>query len=407
MKSEPAYKRLIKNVGVLSMLTVFNYVAPLLVLPYLTRTLSVEDFGAVMVIFASIIMASVVTDYGFGLSATLRVSKHRSDKFYINSLLARIFTAKIMLVIIAVVLVIFVSFLGQYASYRYLFWAGLPAIIGQAYQSLWLFHGLEKMKQFVLYMALSKMVYVLLIFMTVTEENDGVWVILSSSVSHVVGCLASLFMITHVGYKLRFSSLSEAVKELKESAKFFWSRLAVTVYTSSTSIIVSISGLTQAALYSSADQGYKAGQAVTSSLTQALYPYMAREKDWVVFYRVLALALVLLLVGTIVVGVNSEFLITTIFGEDYAPAVPVFNIMLVTLIVNFLGVNFGYPAMAAIDKVEWANKTVILAAAFFFLVVIGLYFLGSISAYSVSIAVLVTEVLVLISRLIVVLKHVK
>ena len=393
-----AHNRLLKNVGFLSVLQIFNYVAPLLLLPYLTRVLPVEEFGAVMVAMASVMLVFVLTDYGFSLSATYRISQNRDDKNYINKLISQIFTAKIFLTATALIALFAISILPSFYEYRYIFWSGSIAVIAQAYQPIWLFQGLENMKYFVIYMVMTKIFYVALALILVSEPGDGLWVLGSWSVSNLVGALTALFMLKKQGFEISLSSISQAWLELKESAQFFWSRVAVAFYTSASSIIVGTAGLHQAAMYSSAEQGYKAGQAVTTSITQAMYPYMAKEKNWAVFYKVLFSICLIMALGALIVGNFSVFFITFIFGENYKEAAGVLVIMMITLVINFLGVSFGYPALGALDKVEWANKTVIWASFLFCLIAIVLYLNDEINAINIALLVLVTELFVLMVR---------
>ena len=394
-------KRLFKNAGFLSVLQVFNYIAPLLLLPYLTRVLPVAEFGAVMVAMASVMLVFVLTDYGFSLSATYRISQNRDDKSYINKLISQIFTAKIFLTAIALIVLFIISMVPSFYEYRHIFWAGSVAVIAQAYQPMWLFHGLETMKHFVIYMVMTKIFYVILALLLVASPGDGLWVLVSWSISNLLGAAVALYMLKKQGFVISLTSINQAWLELKESAQFFWSRIAVAFYTSASSIIVGTAGLHQAAMFSSAEQGYKAGQAVTTSLTQAMYPYMAKEKNWTVFYKVLFSVTLIMALGALIVGNFSEFFITLIFGESYKDAADVLVIMMITLVINYQGMSFGYPALIALGKIEWANVSVMVGSIMFLIIIALTSLTSTVTAFNVALTVLVTECLVFLIRFII------
>lgn len=224
-KNKSNVKRLIDNIASLGALQLLNYLAPLLLIPFLTRVLEVKEFGAVMAAMATIVIAYIITDYGFSLSLTYRISKRRENRQYINNLISVVFTAKIILSLLASVVVIIVSLLPSYYNYKKIFWMGLLAVFSQAYQPIWLFQGLEKIKNYAAYMALTKISHVFLTFLLVSISNNGFLVLLSWSISNFIGMMIGIYMLMRMGYEIRLSSFKKSIKELKKSSEFFGQRL--------------------------------------------------------------------------------------------------------------------------------------------------------------------------------------
>lgn len=390
--------RLFQNFAWLSFLQIFNYAAPLLVLPYLARQLSVADFGAFSVVMATIALAFVMTDYGFSLSATYRISKNRDNKSYIEKLIGRIFSAKIFLNLFGFFLIIIISEIPAYSHHKEVFMVGVIAMVAQSFHSAWLYQGLERLKFYTIYMSVVKVLYVVFVFSLIKNDTSPVAILWCWSVSNAIGMVISLRNIQLLGFKIKFAGFREGWCELKDSSSYFYSRIALAIYSTACTVILGTTSLQQAAIYTTAENGLKAGQAFTSSIAQALYPYMARERDWLKFKLVVIFGLSILTMAAISISLNAADILTLVFGAKYSSAGEVLVIMMLILVVNFLNVVFGYPAYAAIDQVEVANITIILGCIVFIVCLIALYLSALVTPVSIAFLVLSIEVLVFFLR---------
>src|SRR5690554_7423247 len=77
--------RLFKNTSALIIMQLFTYVAPFIVLPYLSRTLGADGFGLMIAALSLTVIANVCTDFGFNLSATYLISRKQNQTRYIRS----------------------------------------------------------------------------------------------------------------------------------------------------------------------------------------------------------------------------------------------------------------------------------------------------------------------------------
>lgn len=386
------------NAGWLFVAQIFNYLAPLLVLPYLTRTLPQAEFGAVMVAFSAVQLGFVITDYGFSLSATQAIAQSDRSPAAVNPLIASIFTAKILLCAIATSCLVLLSFAPAYADYQPVFLAATGTIIFQAFQPIWLFQGLERMKSYALCSALTKIGYVAFVIPLVNEAGDGWLVQIAWSIANMLGMIASLYLMRQLGYRAALSPIRNAVDQLKLSGQFFASRVAVAAYTSAGTLFVSLGGMQQAALYATADQLYKAAQNLTNPINQVMYPLMSRDRDWKLFFSVFSVVATVLLIGCLIVWHFIEPLISLLFGLGYTSDLGVYGIFIVTVLVNYTGVTFGYSACSALGIIRVANTSVIFGSIVFLLAGFYLIYYDLLEAQAVASLVLLTEALVMGAR---------
>ncbi|WP_162812857.1 oligosaccharide flippase family protein, partial [Vibrio cholerae] len=85
-----------------------NYLPPLLILPYISRVLGINGFGVVSIILSISAIIYVITDYGFSLSSSYWIAKHRVNKKNISYYIGAIFVSKTILMIIISVFLFFI-----------------------------------------------------------------------------------------------------------------------------------------------------------------------------------------------------------------------------------------------------------------------------------------------------------
>lgn len=387
------------NALALTLMQFSNYLAPLIVLPYLSRVIGSSMLGFVVVTLAAIQFVYVITDYGFSLSATRDIALNSSNKSYISRKIGAIWGAKLPLLGMGiaglVVIPVVVPTLHQYANF---FSAAIPAAIGMAFQPIWLFLGIEKMRNITAYMIVTKLVYVLMILSWVRSPTDAILAIYGWSTAQLAGLGVSIWMLRRDGYSVTVPSLAECFNELKESAEFFWSRLSVAVYTSVNTVVIGTQGAILAAHYSVCDQIFNAGKTITSPVNTALYPYMTKRQDWQLFYRLLFVLAGSLATGCLIVALLASHILGLLFGAEYVQSSPVLVVLCGVVVINYFGVAFGYPAFSAIGRSGWANKSVMWGATLQMVILFILYEVDEITPLTMALSVMLTEAFVAMVR---------
>lgn len=391
-----------KNAMALYIIQIFSMVAPLIVLPYLSRMLGVEGFGKTMLIFSLCAIAVVITDYGFNLSATYSISKNRDDKTYVSELIGAIYVIKIVITC-ALLTIIFIlnDHIGIEIEDKNLYLYIALNIFAQAFIPTWFFHGIEKMKNVTIFMSLSKMTYVILIFCFVEDVSDVNLVVLLYATSNIIAVLTANSLIYSNGYSINQPRIKNIGFILKDSSQYFLSRASVTLYTTASTFLVGTNaGMQQAAFYSSSEKIYQAFQSITGPIAQALFPYMANNKDTNILTKVLVFIGIPLSLFCIIGSYWASDIMSIIFGHEFREASYVLQLFLIIAMINFISVIYGYPAFASIGRVNLANYSVMLGAFIQGICLIILFVTDNISALNIVNSILITEIIVMIVRLI-------
>ena len=394
-------KRVYKNALSLVVLQGSNYLAPLILLPYLARIFTLNDYGVYAFVIAMTQTAYVLTDFGFNLYGTNYVARHRDNNKKISRFIGGVFLIKLILLIVASVSVIVFSLIcDKYNNYTGIFAASVLIIIGQAFQFFWFFQGIEKMKFIVLNTGVGKLLLLLLTLIFVTSTDDLLKAILINGLSQVITALMSFIMVIKNGYKISLPGFNYMWKLAASSSSYFYSRIAVSFYTSFATIFVGlVMPVSQVAIFSLPDQACKAMRSLVQPIAQALYPYMSREKDTKFLHKIVAISSI----SSVVLGIATIYLaphlIVFFFGDKWGECVLIFRLFVIVFIVSVPSVLLGYPMMAAIGKPKAANYSVMFGVAVYVPVLFLLWLLDLVSLVNMVLVILLTESVVLSVRL--------
>lgn len=180
------------------------------------------------------------------------------------------------------------------------------------------------------------------------------------------------------------------------------SRLAVTLYQSGGVILLGLFATpATTAIYSVAERFYQAMQQVFSPITQAIYPYMARERNIVLLIKIAAGCISLaVLVGLVLVLVGPH-LILWWFGSNWSASTDLFHVFASAIVVNVFLAMSGYPLSSILGTMRTANVSVIYGAMFYVVCACLLIASGHVTALAFAWALFLTELFVLSYRAIV------
>lgn len=395
------HKNLLENFISLGALQIVSYVIPLISLPYLSRVLGVDKFGLVFFAFAFMQYFIILTDYGFGLSATREIAVNRHNKNNISNIFSAVTLIKIGLLIISfLILSILTIFVPKLNENWIIFQLSFLMVVGNAIYPVWFFQGMERMKYITFLNILSKTIFLILIFIFVKQESDYIIVPLLNSLGFLVsGIIGMYFAIKHLGAKLYIPSFNSIKKQFKYSSEFFLSRVSVSAYTNTNTFCLGLIGSNiMVGYYVAAEKIYQAMNGIQHPLNQALYPFVAKQKDIKTYKKLFTIAVLCNLFICIFVFSFAKEFITIFYGTEMTEAYKILRIFSIIVLFTFPSMLIGYPLLAAMGHTREANGSVIIGSIIHIMGLIFIISTGFLNVYSIALMVLITEVVVFCIR---------
>lgn len=390
--------RVASNGIFLSALTFSNYFIGLLLFPYISRVLSIEGFGLIGFSMVYVLIFQVIVEFGFMISATGLISKHRKNKQKVAEIVSSIMLAKVLLAVVSVALfmlsVLFVPMLRENLLVVSLFLISslLAAMVPDFY-----FRGIEQMKIITIRTVSIRALSLLLIVLLVRDESQIVWI----PIAFIVGNAVALAVTLREMYKheVRFVRIGFArvAADIKESAMFFMSRLAVSVNQSVGAFMLGLKFAptsVEMGMFSGASRISMASEMMLSPVSDSLYPHMVNKKDYRLFRKVIMLGGMVWFVGCLFVFVFAETVCKILLGAEYAAAGDLLRILLFGNFMAFFSNMFGYNALVPIGKANHANAALLVSAVINVIACGTLWLMDTISLVSICIVIACTNFVV-------------
>lgn len=401
-------KGLVENVFSLAMLQFFNIVIPILLIPVLYTRLGVELFAMIMVSQALSAYFVIITDYGFNLSATRHISINRDVDSRVSEAFSSVLILKIALCSISFIIyyTIVVNY-SNYSNYKELFLLSYLSVIGQTLFPSWFFQGVEKMKYITLINSLIKIFCSVLIYFIIQSDNDFIYYPIIFGIGAIGGAIwAIVLAFKNYNLKFYFPEFSVVYSFLKESTGFFFSRIAVTSYTTLNIIVLSFfASPTIVGHYSIAEKIYMAIRSVYQPVSTALYPYISKNRNLNVFRRIFHWLTIINILGVALLYILSPWIIKVATGSFQNDSIEYLRLFSLLILIIMPSIFLGYPLLGALGYSHIVNKSVIIPSIVHITLILLFSLVGLISSHTIIYVLFSTEVFVLVIRYVYVRKY--
>lgn len=274
------YKTVINNIFALFFLRGLDYLLPLILLPYLVRTLGVEGFGLLSFATATIAFFRGIVSYGFELTGTQQISINRDNRKVINEIFSTILLIRVILAALcAIPMFILILFVDKINMHSEVFYFTFLIVIGDAFFPEWFFRGIEKMKIITYSRIVYKSIFLMLIILFVKNESDYYLVPLIDGIGAILAGLAAIFIVCNK-FETSFVRPTYAMCkfQFQHSWHIFISKMSVHFYSSINIFVLGLfSNNLIVGYYSLAYKIYAAIKGLFMPFNQALFPYLSKK----------------------------------------------------------------------------------------------------------------------------------
>ena len=362
---EQKYVKIFGNTFMLYILAIAKIVFPLITLPYLTRVLSVESYGALAYIKSIMAYVQMLIDFGFLLSAVKDIVNADNDKEKISRIVGSTIGAKLVLSMVALVFIVLLSeTIPILSNYKLLLFSSFIPPFLSCFLLDFLFRGMEKMHIVSLIYVSMKVVSTILTILLIKGDGDIYLVPMFDTVSSLIAIIITWLVVKKFGVYVKFDGIKGVIGKIKESFFYFTNSVASSAFGAlNTALIgVCISDLEQVAYWSVSMQLVGAVQTMYTPLSNGIYPYMMKKKDIYLIRKILFVCMPIVVLGTVLAGIISPTLLIIVGGKKYVNACNVFRMLLPVLVISFPVAILGWPTLGSIDKIKQINVATLTGA---------------------------------------------
>jgi PST family polysaccharide transporter len=392
-------KIIAKNYVALLFIQGANFILPLIIFPYLVRTLGSEKYGLVMVAQSVALFLTIIVDFGFNISATREVANLKNDKEKLSQFYWNVFSIKLVLIIITFLLLLgLIIYVDKFSvdPLIYLFSFGL--VLGQAIFPTWFFQGIEKMQVITIVNVAAKLFFTISLFFVVLSPSDYQYVPIFNGLGFVIsGLFGFVFSLQYV--KFIFPKLSQVKEIIENSSSLFFSNFAVSLYTSSNTLILGFfAGDSMAGVYASMEKLILAIKSLYSPFYQAIFPNLSTKpydeiRSYIDKMRIPIGFLGLII--SIIIFFGAKQILMLAFDDalivGYSAVFQILGLISMLSSLNMLYVTLYYPSIK-----KYKIRMKILISGGFLNLIIALSLVKFYTIYGVAISAVTTELFILL-----------
>ncbi len=409
---------LLENTVMLYILQFSNMALGMLTQGYKMRVLGVELVGLLGAGQYAANFFLIFLDFGFLLSATAKVSARREDKRELSRILSCVVAAKVIFTIIsALVLTFFIvpklSGPGEVLAYYFF----LLSCVASTMLPDYMYRGLEQMSAITIRAVAIKFVSTLLVFVLVRRPEDFYLSPLCTAIGNL-GALAFVYWHLHsrVGVGFMRVSIKDIWIEIRDSSQFLLSRMAASVNSNLNGLLLKnampagspdmfTNPETATGLYTNADTVIIAARNGMSPIADSLYPHMMKHRNFGIVKKAMLFVYPVILGGCAFVFAFAEPLLTVWLGPEGVNVVLPLRLMIPVAVFAFPNYVLGYPTLGAMGLAKYANISTGFGTAVYLTGAFICYRTAGISLPALCVLSSVTELSILLFRLVIIFSH--
>jgi len=394
-------------------LTVSNFLFPLITFPYVSRVLLPEGTGKVAFALSIVSYFTLFASFGVATYGIRAIAQVRDDKDRLSKTMHELlFINIISMIIVYIALVIAISVVPKFAMEKELFWVTSLFVLFTIIGIEWLYKGLEKYQYITIRTIVFKIASLFLVFLFVKEKSDyiifafiSIFAIVGSGVLNLINSRKLINYILYSEYEFK--------KHLKPMFVLFLTSMAIAIYTSlDEGLLGLLSSPEQVGYYNAAVRVKGILFTLITSLGVVLLPrlsYYVENHMETEFHEALAKStnFIIVIAASVVIFFTlfAKETILILAGENYVASIIPLQIVVWALILSAITNILGIQILLPLKKDKQLLFSVLCAATVD--VIANFLLVPKLAAVGTALSVIAAELSVLIVQIIILRQYIK
>lgn len=361
---------LVQNAAALYGVQFVRKLLPLVIIPYLARTLGPAGWGVVAFTQAIAEFMVLVIEFGFNLSATREIARNRESKEICGEIVAGVLGSQVLLALLGVIGMLVVGhFIPLLRDNPKLLAAGIFYAIAQGLIPLWFFQGLERMRLAATLETCGRIIGLISIF-TFVHSADDTWVALFiQGVAPALTTVAGLIM-AYRAIPCKLPTWPLVHRSLQRGWPLFVFRSGESLFGVENAFILGLFATpTQVGYFAAAEKVSRAIYGLLNPVREALYPRLSSlaQSSRTEAARLARIGVAVMGTGGILLGVSifafAPVLIRLLMGQAFEPAVAVLRILSILPILLSITQSVGLQWLLPLGRDSDVNRVILIAGA--------------------------------------------
>lgn len=391
------HQALISNFSHLTVLQLVNILTPLIVLPFLIRKLGSETYGLLAFSQAIVGYLVILINFGFDITATQKISVHRTHPEKVSEIVSSVFIIKgLLLVLSFLILAVVIQIIPQAREHQLLFyltsWMGFNELV----LPIWYFQGIEQMRYITHFSVLSRLSFMLLLFFFISGPEDYLLVPVLSGVGILLGGIYLVYVLFFKhNLNLVWPGMKKLKSHLKDSLPVFFSNVSTRLYISTNKVLIgAFVGYTETAYYDLAEKIVQAAKTPQKMLGQVLFPKLSNDKNIAFVRRLFTFAFLLNVALTVAIAFFSEPIAILMGGYPMRDAATVLSILIWSVPFVTLSNFYGLQVLVSLGHTKTFSRNIVVSGFAYFVMVGAVWIFYGFSLLNLTVVTTATELLI-------------
>ena len=349
-------KYLIKNFTYLFVIKILLLILPLITFPYLLNTIKAEKYGIVMWLWAIADIFILCIRFGFDTFCVKLVSINRDKLNKLSQIFTAVIILKIIIFSLSLIAFVFLYHYNQTINNNPI--VALFFIIYIFFESIlpiWYFQGIENIKFMSILIVSVKLFFTIFVFLFIHNVEDYVLIPLFYSLGSILINIISYTVIFYK-YKLFFSKFKFdfSIYILIKSFHIFAASLGSIFCNKGIILLIErFLGFESVAFFDISTKIVNIFLAPFHTLSQVLYPYIAKNKNLELFKKILVISLLISFGIIFIYILNLNFIINLIYHNFNQDLYNTMFILIFLLPMGTISTLLGTNIIIVFDQTKW------------------------------------------------------